>query len=294
MRESEARQSARDAMNSASHSTSGDPDRLPLTYLFVPGNRGDRFDKALGSGAGAVIIDLEDAVAPNDKAEARTAFASWFRGAAAVRDRVLLRINDESTEWFDDDAATIRETGVQGVVLPKAESAAQIERIASFVCDAGFVIPLIETAKSMLALESIAHASRVQRMAFGTIDYAVDLDLGGGDEGLLYPACRIAIASRAAGLGSPIAGVTTDIADDARLRAELQVARACGFGAKLCIHPKQIAPIHAAFRPNDDELAWARRVMAAANSSPGAVQVDGKMVDRPVIARATRILARAS
>jgi len=121
-----------------------------------------------------------------------------------------------------------------------------------------------------------------------------DLDLGEGDAGLLYPACRIAISSCGAALASPIAGVTTDIADEAKLGADLQFPRACGFGAKLCIHPKQIVPIHAAFRPRDDELAWARRVMAAARSSPGAVRVDGKMVDRPVIARASPIVARAS
>jgi citrate lyase subunit beta/citryl-CoA lyase len=266
---------------------------LPLTYLFVPGNRPDRFEKALSSQAGAVIVDLEDAVAPADKGAARTAFASWMRTSNAKRDRILLRINDESTPWFDADAALVRETAVRGVVLPKAESALQIERIAASLPDDGFVIAIVETAKSIIELDSIARATRVQRLAFGTIDYAVDLDLAEGDEGLLYPACRIALASRAAGIASPVAGVTADIGDEARLRADLRFARACGFGAKMCIHPKQVAPIHAAFVPGDDEIAWAKRVVNAADSSPGAVQVDGRMVDRPVVAKAMRILARA-
>ena len=266
---------------------------LPLTYLFVPGNRPDRFEKALSSQAGAVIVDLEDAVAPADKVAARTAFATWMRTSNAARDRILLRINDESTPWFDADAALVRETAVRGVVLPKAESALQIERIAASLPDGGFVIAIVETAKSIIALDSIARATRVQRLAFGTIDYAVDLDLAEGDEGLLYPACRIALASRAAGIATPVAGVTADIGDEARLRADLRFARACGFGAKMCIHPKQVAPIHAAFVPRDDEIAWAKRVVAAADASPGAVQVDGRMVDRPVVAKAMRILARA-
>ena len=266
---------------------------LPLTYLFVPGNRPDRFDKALSSQAGAVIVDLEDAVAPADKGAARTALASWLRTSNAPKDRLLLRINDEGTPWFDADAALVREAAMPGVVLPKAESAAQIDRIATSLPDAGFVIPIIETAKSIIEIDSIVRAHRVQRLAFGTIDYAVDLDLAEGDEGLLFPACRIALASRAAGLASPVAGVTADIGDEARLRADLRFARACGFGAKMCIHPKQIAPIHAAFVPGDDEIAWAKRVVAAAEASPGAVQVDGRMVDRPVVANAMRILARA-
>jgi len=280
-------------MNEKRARVSSDIHSLPLTYLFVPGNRPDRFEKALSSQAGAVIVDLEDAVAPADKVAARTAFATWMRTSNAARDRILLRINDESTPWFDADAALVRETAVRGVVLPKAESALQIERIAASLSDEGFVIAIVETAKSIIELDSIARATRVQRLAFGTIDYAVDLDLAEGDEGLLYPACRIALASRAAGIASPVAGVTADIGDEARLRADLRFARACGFGAKMCIHPKQVAPIHAAFVPGDDEIAWAKRVVNAADSSPGAVQVDGRMVDRPVVAKAMRILARA-
>jgi citrate lyase subunit beta / citryl-CoA lyase len=266
---------------------------LPLTYLFVPGNRADRFDKAVASQAGAIIVDLEDAVAPNDKAAARAKFAAWFRAYDSAPERILVRINDESTPWFDEDIALLAESGVRGVVLPKAESTAQIERIGSALAANGFVVPLVETAKGIVELDSLARAARVQRIAFGTLDYALDLDLTGDERGFLYPACRIALASRAAGIASPIAGVTTEIDDQSRLLADLDVARACGFGAKLCIHPKQVDAIHAAMRPSEAEIAWAKRVAAAAESGQGAVQLDGKMVDRPVIAKAMRILARA-
>jgi citrate lyase subunit beta / citryl-CoA lyase len=274
-------------------SANTDGPNLPSTYLFVPGNRPDRFDKALATRAGAVIVDLEDAVAPADKARARDSFGGWYSDARFAPERILLRINDESTPWFDDDIAVIRETGVRGVVLPKAESAAQIDRVGAALPADGFVIALVETAKGILALDDLAHARRVQRIAFGTLDYALDLDLTGDERGFVYPASRIALASRAAGIATPIAGVTADIGDESKLLADLAFARACGFGAKLCIHPKQVDAIHAAMSPSEAEIAWAKRVVTAAGSGPGAVQIDGRMVDRPVIAKALRILARA-
>jgi citrate lyase subunit beta/citryl-CoA lyase len=274
-------------------STSGVRPILPSTYLFVPGNRSERFDKALASRAGAVIVDLEDAVEPADKAAAGASFVAWYRAATFAPDRVLLRVNDESTPWFDDDVAVIKETGVRGVVLPKAESAAQIERVGSVLPGGGFVIALVETAKGVVDAEELARAKHLQRIAFGTLDYALDLDVSGDERGLLYPACRIALASRAAGIATPIAGVTPEIGDESKLLADLAFARACGFGAKLCIHPKQVDAIDVAMRPSEAEIAWAKRVVAAAESGQGAVQVDGRMVDRPVIAKALRTLARA-
>ena len=265
---------------------------LPSTYLFVPGNRSERFDKALASRAGAVIVDLEDAVAPADKAAARASFAAWYRATFAP-ERVLLRINDESTPSFDDDMAIIRKTGVGGIVLPKTESAAQIERVGATLPSGGFVVALVETARGIVDVDELARAKHLQRIAFGTLDYALDVDVSGDERGLLYPACRIALASRAAGIATPIAGVTAEIGDESKLLADLAFARACGFGAKLCIHPKQVDVIDAAMRPSEAEIDWANRVVAAAESGHGAVQIDGRMVDRPVIAKALRILAHA-
>ena len=264
---------------------------LPATYLFVPGNRPDRFDKAIGSQAGAVIVDFEDAVSPADKAHARDSFAGWYRGARVAPERILLRINDESTPWFDDDIAIIRETGMRGVVLPKAESAAQIERVSVALPGDGFVIAIVETARGIVALDELSQAKRLQRIAFGTLDYALDLDLTGDERGFLYPACCIALASRAAGIATPVAGVTADIGDESKILADLALARACGFGAKLCIHPKQVDVIRVAMLPSAGEIEWAKRVVAAAESGAGAVQMDGRMVDRPVVEKARRILA---
>ncbi len=265
----------------------------PFTYLFVPGNRPERFDKALASGADAIIVDLEDAVVADDKAKAREHIAAWFSAHSDAGARMLVRINDASTPWLDADLALVHGAGIQGLMLPKVESAQQIDRLRTALPAGGFVIPIIESARGLLAVDAIAAAAAVQRLAFGTLDYAVDLDLSDDERGLVYPACRISLASRAAGLLSPIAGVTTDIADETRLLADLACARACGFGAKLCIHPSQVSALQRAMAPRPEEVAWAERVLAAANSETGAVQVDGKMVDRPVVLKAKSILERA-
>jgi len=265
----------------------------PFSYLFVPGNRPDRFDKALASGADAIIIDLEDAVIPRDKASAREHVGSWLAARTDVDERVLVRINDAAAPWFDEDLALARRAGIRGIVLPKVEHAQQIDRVRAALHSDAYVVPIIESARGVLAVESIAAAPSVQRLAFGTLDYAIDLDLSDDERGLVYPACRIAIASRAAGLVPPIAGVTIDIADEGKLLSDLAFARACGFAAKLCIHPRQVAVLHEAMAPRPEEIAWAQRVISAANAATGAVLVDGRMVDRPVVLKAQCILERA-
>lgn len=267
--------------------------KLPITYLFVPGNRRERFDKALATDAGTIILDLEDAVVPADKAGARDAIAHWFATHAEATNRIAVRINDSQSEWFGDDVRMIREAGIRQVMLPKTEWREQIDLVRDGA-DAVQVLALVETARGVRNVDQIATGEGVARLAFGTLDYAVDLDLSGDEAGLGYPSARIAIASRCAELPPPIAGVTPSVTDEARIRADFAFARAYGFGAKLCIHPRQVELVHAACRPTDEELAWARRVLAAAESSDGAVQLDGKMIDRPVVLKAQAILARSS
>jgi citrate lyase subunit beta/citryl-CoA lyase len=267
--------------------------RIPASYLFVPGSRPNRFDSALGSGADAIVLDLEDAVAPGDKVAARAAIRAWYAPERERHAQVLVRINDTTTAWFDDDLAVLRATGIRAVVLPKAETAGQVERAGAALPEGGAVVPIIETARGALEVEAVAAARGVQRLAFGTLDYAVDLDLSGDERGLLYTASRMAIASKVHGLASPIAGVTATLDDDLRLRADLGFARACGFGAKFCIHPQQVAAINSWFAPSADELEWARRVLAAAAGNEGAFALDGRMIDRPVILKARALLERA-
>ena len=264
----------------------------PRSYLFVPGDRAERFDKALASGADRVVLDLEDAVAPVAKAMARAAVEARLKGAAeADRERLVVRINDESTEWFDADLALLRASGARAVMLPKAERAETVARVRA-ACPAIEVLALIESARGVLNADAVAAAPGVSRLVFGTIDFALDLDLSGDPAGFDAPASRLALVSRAAGLAPPVAGVTPDIADTQALLDDLARMRAHGFGAKLCIHPKQVGPLHAALQPTAAELDWARRVVAAAEGQAGAVQLDGRMIDRPVLERARALLAR--
>ena len=267
---------------------------IPLTYLFVPGNRPERFAKAQASGADRIIIDLEDAVAPADKALARDAIAVWMGGAGAVRDRVLIRINDDSTPWYADDLALIEAMQVACLMLPKCETATQVADVLQRMPAGASVLPLIETAGGVMALREIASAPGVVRLGFGSLDYMVDLDIPAGSPALEYAAAQIAIASRAAGIASPVAGVTPDL-DAARVTADMMQARALGFGAKMCIHPSQVAAVQAALTPTAAELSWAQRVLQVwSTSNGGAIQLDGKMVDRPVILKAERIVAQAA
>jgi citrate lyase subunit beta / citryl-CoA lyase len=267
---------------------------LPRTYLFVPGNRPERFAKALATGADAVVLDLEDAVAIASKAEARNAIAQWSREASEdYRARIVVRINDVQSKDFADDLRLLRDARLVGVMLSKAESAAQVQAVRDAVPDAR-VLALIESARGVANVRDVA-AAGVARLVFGTLDYALDLDLdiAGDSEGLAHAASVLAIASRVAGLPAPVAGVTPQIDDEPRLLADLAWSRRQGFGAKLCIHPRQVAPIHAALTPSEQEIDWARRALAAEAASPGAAQLDGRMIDRPVVLQAQRTLQRA-
>jgi citrate lyase subunit beta/citryl-CoA lyase len=265
------------------------------SYLFVPGNRPERFAKALASGADAIVLDLEDAVADEVKPAARDAIARWSAQAGeAERSRVVVRVNEAASPWFADDLRLVREARVPAVMLPKAEAADPIRAVRADAPDVA-VLPLIETARGLAHCRLVAAATGVVRLVFGTLDFALDLDLdiAADSEPLADAAARLVLASRLSERLPPVAGVTPQVDDEARLLADLRWARRRGFGAKLCIHPKQVAPLHAALAPDAEAIAWARRVVAADAASPGAAKLDGRMVDRPVVLQAQRTLHRA-
>jgi citrate lyase subunit beta/citryl-CoA lyase len=255
------------------------------SYLFVPGNRPERFGKACAAGADAVIIDLEDAVAPQDKAAARAAVAAWL----SARQPVLIRVNAVDTPWFDDDIALCAHPGVAGVVLPKAECAEQLAVLRA--AGAAALYPLVETARGIAQANALAAAPAVQRLLFGAIDFQLDMGIEDDGEALLPFRSQLVLASRLAGVAPPVDGVTVALDDAGQLRRETLRARRLGFGGKLCIHPRQVVPVNACFAPTAEEIAWAQRILdAAAGAHGAAVAVDGKMVDRPVLLRAQRII----
>lgn len=258
------------------------------SYLFVPGNRADRIAKARAARPHAVIVDLEDAVAPSDKTAARTAVSQ----ALSAEHPVFLRVNGPGTPWHEEDLALCRLPGVAGIVLPKAEEAGQVRHAASHLRLEAFVLPLIETAAGFANVGALAGAGRVRRLVFGTIDFQLDLGIDGEEDELLYFRSRLVLESRMAGIQAPVDGVTVALDDPEQLRRETLRSKRLGFGGKLCIHPKQVEIVNGCFTPGADEIAWARRIVEAASKAGGAaVAVDGKMVDKPVILKAQEILA---
>lgn len=270
------------------------------SFLFVPANRPERYAKALASGADAVIVDLEDAVAPADKPAARAALAQGFAALdGAQRGRLLLRVNAVGTPWHAGDLALARGLAAQGlgaVMLPKAESAAALAEVAAAVGPGCALLPLVESVAGLDALDALAAAPQVLRLAFGHLDFQADAGLAcGPDEAELLPVrLALVLASRRAGLAPPIDGISPSTQDMARLAADTARSRRGGFCAKLCIHPAQVAPVNAAFTPGAEALAQARRLLSAFEAAGGGVcVVDGRMVDAPVLKLAQRTLALA-
>jgi citrate lyase subunit beta/citryl-CoA lyase len=258
---------------------------MKRSYLFVPGDRPERYAKALAAGADAVIIDLEDAVAPSAKEAARDALRAWLTPEQAV----LVRVNSADTAWFADDLALAGLPGVAGIVLPKAERPETIARLMQQGAQA--VLPLIESALGFHNALELARQPGVERLLFGSIDFSVDLGLTEGVEELQYFRSQLVLVSRLAGILPPVDGVTTTLDDIDRITGDTRRARRNGFGGKLCIHPRQVAPVNAAFAPSAEEAAWAARVLQAVENTDGAaVALDGKMVDRPVILQAQAIV----
>lgn len=256
--------------------------------LFVPADRPDRFTKAAAAGPDAVIVDLEDAVAPDARAAARAGLAEALKGINAP---VVLRINAAGTEWFDADLAAAGALPLVAVMLAKAETGAACTHAAQ---SAGVpVIALVETACGLASLAEVAAASA--RMAFGSIDYAADLGMGHTRASLMAARSALVLAARLAGQPAPMDGVTTTTRDAALIKEDCRHAVEMGLGGKLIIHPAQLPAARCGFAPSQDELAWARRVVSAAQdtNAGAAVQLDGDMIDAPVIARARQILERS-
>ncbi len=252
------------------------------TVLFVPGDRPDRFAKAAAAGADAVVVDLEDAVAPADKDAARAHAVAWLEAG----NEAVVRVNAVGTPWHDADVAALAGAAI---MLPKAERPADVERAGRVV------VPLVETAAGLAAAREVCAVAGVVRPAFGSIDLAAELGVDPGSHtALLHARSALVLAAAAAGCAPPLDGVTTALDDPRALRRDTAHAVELGFTGKLCVHPRQIGPVHDALRPSDEDIAWARRVLAAGESAgESAVAVDGRLVDRPVRLRARRLLDRA-
>jgi len=284
----------------------GPPGASYRSLLFVPGDQEGRFDKAFASGADAVIIDLEDAVASERKRPAREAVARTLHADRDVA--VFVRVNGFSeADCYEDLLAVVR-PGLAGVVLPKAEAGdalrtldwivGQLERQRDLRPGSIEMLPLVETARGAEALAELATATpRVRRLSFGVADYSLDLGIEQADDeaGIAFLRARLVQCSRAAGLAPPVDSVVVEVRDEERFRESAGRARALGMRGKLCIHPRQVPLANEVFAPTLQELDRARAIVeafdAASRRGVAALTVGGAFVDAPVAERARRLLA---
>ncbi|WP_243718191.1 CoA ester lyase [Actinomadura sp. 7K534] len=289
-------------MTTASSTPSPTPGRLPRSYLYVPGNAPDKLGKALTRGADALIVDLEDAVPPAGKDAARRAVADWLGTRAPARGTELwVRINGGEA-GHEDVRALAGLPALTGLVLAKAEDAAQVAAVAALLADLGDVtarlMPLLETAGAILDVRDIARAPRVHRLQIGEVDLAADagLDPGPDEAELAFARSMAIMASAAAGLPPPVGPVSAITADPAALAESTERVRRQGFVGRACIHPAQLPVVHEVFTPSAPEIARAEDVLAryeaaAAAGSGVVLDADGRLIDAAVIRLARRTLA---
>lgn len=262
---------------------------LPVTYLFVPANRPDRFAKALSSGADMAILDLEDAVRPEAKPAAREALIAADLNWA----RVAVRVNPAGSAFWSDDLQAVAKTGAAAVIVPKAERIEDLGDARRRIGRDIEILPQIETARGLDGVDALLSSPGVRRVAFGHLDFALDMGSATDWDSLGLARQHLVWRSRVAGRAAPVDSVTPELDKDTT-RREAEAARALGFGGKLLVHPGQIEPVRAAFSPDADQLAWARRVIEALEAGgKGAVALDGRMIDKPVEDAARRILSQA-
>jgi len=284
------------------------------SLLFVPGDTPKKLDKGLASGADVLLVDLEDSVAPPAKPAARETARDFIAAAKAQPGRPLLyvRVNALDSGHIDADLDVVMQAGPDGIMLPKSTSGVDVQHLAAklAVREAENALPdgatrivaiATETARSLFHMGTYAGAShRLAGLTWGAEDLAADLGaetnrLADGSYADPYRLARtLALAAAHAGELTAIDTVYTDFRNDAGLEAETQAARRDGFSAKMAIHPAQVPIINAVFTPSPEAVAHARRIVEAFAADPGAgvIGLDGKMIDRPHLRQAQRVLAR--
>jgi citrate lyase subunit beta/citryl-CoA lyase len=268
---------------------------LVRSVLFAPAGEERKLRNALASAADAVVADLEDATAPDEKAAARETVEAVLSSVPPGGPLRALRVNAPGTEWFADDLALTERLALDVLVLPKATP----DTVGALGAEGLPVLAIVETAVGVRLAYETAALPRVVALALGSHDLAAELLTEPRPDGaeLLYARSKLVTDSAAAGIRPPFDVVFLDFRDAAGLEAQAALARSLGFRGKLCIHPDQIEPIRRVFAPTDAELDWARRVLeaheAGLREGRGAVALDGRMIDAPVVSRAQRLLDEA-
>lgn len=286
------------------------------SLLFTPATSARHVAKALAGATDGVILDLEDSIAIAEKPQARLAARQTLDTVAApgVRPLIFVRVNGLTTPFAFDDLRTVVGSGLDGVIVPKMESAAQVatadwlltqlERATGLAQGAIEIMPIIETAAGVERMAAIAAAARatgrIRRLNFGAGDFSLDTNMTwtAGHEGILWARVQLIIASRAAGLEAPLDTVYAQLHDDDGLRAESEQARRLGYQGKACIHPRQVEIVNAVFSPSAEEVSQAQMIVDAFAEAEAqgvaSLRVGGQFIDYPVAARAQRTLDLAA
>lgn len=273
------------------------------SYLYVPGDRPERLEKAFLRGADQLIVDLEDAVAPSAKDFAVETVLGWLGSLPVRHAPVWVRVNS-GERGREEIRCLATESSIAGFCLPKSETAEEVREADRLISEAMarsgsgapreiWLAPLLESAVAVVNVQEIAAAPRVRMLHIGEVDLAADLGVSAGVTGdeFLYVRSRVVIASRAAGLWAPPAPVSVQIDDAEAFRASTERLKAMGFVGRACIHPSQVAVANEVFTATQDEIAWARAILAQVDGTAGAFRgEDGSMVDEAVVRRARDIV----
>jgi len=272
------------------------------SVLFSPGDQPELLRKAPGTGADVAVFDLEDAVAPSRKADARTAVRDVLADPEFDPNcEVWIRVNPVGASPDDDVEAVLSDAAAataDGVLLPKANDENDVRALDDILYEHDCSLPvmaLVETAAGVLHAESIAAAEATDALLFGAEDLAADIGATRTSDGteVLYARERVVLAASAAGVDA-IDTVYTEIDDTDGLTEATRFAADIGYDGKMAIHPSQVGPINEAFTPSEEQIRWARRIVEAVESGDGGVvRVDGEMVDAPLVNQAERVLERA-
>ncbi|KAB2977614.1 CoA ester lyase [Streptomyces sp. SS1-1] len=268
--------------------------------LYVPADRPDMLAKALDRGADSLIVDLEDAVAPDAKETARGICAAWLEGLPPADERpggpeIWVRVNPGALGR--DDARAVASPAVTGLIVAKTERVGDLVAVAGELEAAPWIslCPLLESASALLSAPLIARGPRVTRMQLGEADLCADagIEPGPDERELLWPRTQLVLACAAAGLAAPLAPVSTDFRDLDALRESTRALKRLGFGGRSCIHPAQIPVVNEVFTPSPEEVEGARALVRRFEEAGSGVTRDdsGRMIDEAVIRGARRILA---
>ncbi|RJQ30766.1 MAG: CoA ester lyase [Peptococcaceae bacterium] len=281
---------------------------LYRSILFAPANDLRKAGKALLLEADGVVLDLEDAVADSEKRKARITIQEALN--LPRKGKVFVRVNSARSDFILGDLLAVVGSGkIDGIVLAKAESAEEVRWVDWLITKLEQerelpkgqleLVPFIESARAVLDSHAIASACpRVHRLFLGGIDYLLDIGASYSKEALFFARSQLVVSSRAAGIESPVDTVYPDFKDTEGLLADSRLARQLGFQGKLVIHPGQVGPVNEVFMPSADEIEWARKIVSAFEEAEvrgiAVIQIDGKMIEYPVVNRARQVLALAS